>query len=65
MRTKTIIRNGLLLYKFPCRSLPVLGPVEFDFQGDKWAFERIVKHEKNKRNGVVKYWVKWEEYGDN
>jgi len=51
--------------KFPSRSLPEPGPVESDSLGDKWAFERIVKHEKNKRNGVVKYWVKWEGYGDN
>jgi len=51
--------------KFPSRSLPETGPVESDSLGDKWAFERIVKHEKNKRNGVVKYWVKWEGYGDN
>jgi len=51
--------------KFPSRSLPEPGPVESDSLGDKWAFEHIVKHEKNKRNGVVKYWVKWEGYGDN
>jgi len=51
--------------KFPSRSLPVPGPVESDSLSDKWAFERIIKHEKNKRNGVVKYWVKWEGYGDN
>jgi len=46
--------------KFPSRSLPELGPVESDSLNDKWAFKRIIKHEKNKRNGVVKYWVKWE-----
>ena len=51
--------------KFPSISLPEPGPVEFDSQGDKWAFERIVKHEQNKRNGVIRYWVKWEAYGDN
>jgi len=51
--------------KFPSRSLPEPGPVESDSLGDRWALERIVKHEKNKRNGVVKYLVKWEGYGDN
>jgi len=51
--------------KFPSRSLPEPGPVESDSLGDKWAFERIVKHEKNNRNGVAKYWVKWVGYGDN
>jgi len=51
--------------KFPSRSLPEPGPVESDSLGDKWVFERIVKHERNKRNGVIKYWVKWEGYGDN
>jgi len=51
--------------KFPSRSLPEPVPVESDSLGDKWAFERIVKHEMNKRNKVVKYWVNWEEYGDN
>jgi len=51
--------------KFRSRSLPELGPVESDSQGDKWAFEHIVKHGNNKRNGVIKYWVKWEWYEDN
>jgi len=40
--------------KFPSRSLPDPGPVKFDSLCDKWAFERLVKYEKNKRNGVVK-----------
>jgi len=51
--------------KFPPRSLPEPGPVESDSLGAKWAFERIVKREMNKRHKVVKYWVKWEGYGDN
>jgi len=51
--------------KFPSRSLPEPGPVESDSLGYKWAFERIAKHEKNRQNGVVKYWVKWEAYGGN
>ena len=51
--------------KLPSRSLPEPEPIEFYSLGDKWAFERIIKHEKNKRNGVVKYWVKWAGYGDN
>jgi len=33
--------------KFPFRSLPKPGHVEFNTHGDRWAFERIVKHEKN------------------
>jgi len=48
--------------KLLSRSLPEPGPVESDSLGYKWAFERIVKHEKNKRNDVVKYWFKWEGY---
>jgi len=51
--------------KFPSRSLPEPGPVESDSLCDKWALECIVKNEKNKRNGIVKYWVKWEGYGVN
>jgi len=51
--------------KFLSRSLPEPGPVEFDTQGDRWTFECIGKHEKNKRNAVIKYWVKWEGYRDN
>jgi len=51
--------------KFPSISLPEPGLVESNSLGDKWAFERIGKHEENKRNGVIKYWVKWEGYGDN
>jgi len=51
--------------KFPSRSLSESGPVEFDYQGGKWAFECIVKHEMNKRNGVIKYWVKCKGYRDN
>jgi hypothetical protein len=50
--------------KFPSRSLPEPGPLEFDTKGDRYAFERIVKHEKDKRTGAVRYWVKWEGYGD-
>jgi len=40
--------------KFPSRSLPERGLVDSDSLGDKWSFEHIVKHKKNKRNGVVK-----------
>jgi hypothetical protein len=51
--------------KFPSRSLPEPGPLEYDTKGPRWAFERIIKHEKTKKNGGVRYWVKWEGYGDN
>jgi len=51
--------------KFPPRSLRERRLVESDSLGAKWAFECIIHHEKKKRNGVVKYWVKWEGYGDN
>jgi len=44
--------------KFLSRSLPKPGAIESDSLGDNWAFERILKDMKNKRNGVVKYWVK-------
>jgi len=51
--------------KFPYRSLPEPVPLEFTTQEPRWAFECHVKHEKNKRNGVVQCWVKWVGYGDN
>jgi len=39
--------------KFPSRSLPEPEPIDSDSLSDKWVFERIVTHEKNKRKGVI------------
>jgi hypothetical protein len=50
--------------QFPSRSLPQPGPKEYDSKGPRWAFERIVKHEKNARTKVNQFWVKWEGYPD-